>query len=211
MVPPSTHPSGEVLSWSGDGAPAKVSYASIGAAVRKVAAGTLLARHWPGEGGRNAVALALGGALLRAKMSEQAAIEFVELVAAAAGDEEAAERGYTVANTAEKLRSGEAATGFSTLKQALGSASVVLAFKWLQEAGEVEDSPPWESPILFEQMVPPDVPASLLPDPLGAFAKALSDVAETPEALAVLVTLGVVAVPPRADLWWSRFQGGSNI
>lgn len=71
---------------------------------------------------------------------------------------------------------------------------MILAFKWLQEAGEVEDSPAWESPILFEQMSPPDVPASLLPDPLGAFAKALSDVAETPEALAVFVALGVVAV-----------------
>ena len=161
--------------------------------MRRIAAATLLARHWPSEGGRNSAALALGGALLRAGMAEEAASQFVECVADAAGDEEAAERGATVRRTAQKLNHGEATTGFGRLRELIGERVADTAFKWLREAGLVERVVEWEPPVLFEQMTPPDVPASLLPDPLGAFAKALADMAEVPQALTVFTVLGVVA------------------
>ena len=154
MVPPSSHPSGERLTWSESGAPTKLPYAVIGAAVRKVAAGALLARRWPNEGSRNEAALALGGALLRSEMPVDVAIEFVERVADAAGDEEAAERGLTVAATARKLQENAAATGFRKLKEMVGDESALQAFKWLREAGEIRaDTCEWEAPILFEQML----------------------------------------------------------
>ncbi len=166
---------------------------SIHDAVRKIAAGALLARHWPAEGGRNDTALALGGALIRGGMNEDAAAEFVELVAEAANDEEAAERGASVRKTSEKLNKGEAVTGYTRLKEAVGSAPANLAFQWLREAGELVAVSEWESPVLFELLAPPDIPASLLPGPLGTFAQALADMAEVPEALTVFAVLGVVA------------------
>lgn len=193
MVPPSTHPNGESLAWSGALKPSKITLLDLRNVVRKIAAATILAKHWPEEGGRNDAALALGGALLRAGMVAGLASEFVEWVADAANDEEAVERGATVTRTARKMKDGEAATGFARLKEIVGAPVADTAFKWLREACLIERMIEWESPVLFDQMTPPDVPASLLPNPLGAFAKALADMAEVPEALAVFTVLGVVA------------------
>jgi hypothetical protein len=173
--------------------PSNAKLADLRNAVRKIAAATILANHWPGEGGRNDAALALGGALLCAGMPADVASEFVECVADAANDEEAAERGATVHRTARKLQDGQATTGFARLKDAVGAPVADTAFKWLREGGLINVVVAWDPPILFDQMVPPDVPADLLPDPLGAFAKALADMAEVPEALPVFAVLGAVA------------------
>jgi hypothetical protein len=51
----------------------------------------------------------------------------------------------------------------------------------------------WEKPILFDEIETPEIPASLLPDSLGNFAKALALASETPESLSVITILGVIA------------------
>lgn len=65
LFPPSVHPSGEPITWVGDGTPAVVDAASLVLAVARLAGASLLLRHWPGKGIRHDFAMALSGALLR--------------------------------------------------------------------------------------------------------------------------------------------------
>lgn len=51
----------------------------------------------------------------------------------------------------------------------------------------------WEAPLLFGQITPPDIPATLLPGWLGEYVKAVSDNTQTPPGLAVMLSLSVVA------------------
>jgi hypothetical protein len=69
IFPPSTHPSGETVSWVDEFAPepAQVDSKQLLHAVRCLAAATLLVRHYPAEGSRHEFALALSGALARAE------------------------------------------------------------------------------------------------------------------------------------------------
>lgn len=53
---------------------------------------------------------------------------------------------------------------------------------------------PWEPPILFSDCETPDIPAQLLPGIFGEYAKALATATETPEALTVMVILGVLSI-----------------
>lgn len=64
MMPPSIHPSGELVTWESEGPPAQIAYHVLAAAVAKLAAAALLARHWPAKGLRHEATLALAGALL---------------------------------------------------------------------------------------------------------------------------------------------------
>jgi putative DNA primase/helicase len=68
VVPPSTHPEGEQIRFEpgGDGYPANVDAGTLQAAVARVAATSLLIRHWTGEkSGRNQAFIALDGSLAR--------------------------------------------------------------------------------------------------------------------------------------------------
>jgi hypothetical protein len=51
----------------------------------------------------------------------------------------------------------------------------------------------WDEPILFDDFNTPKIPASLLPGIFGEFVKALSVSLETPEALSVMIILGVIS------------------
>ena len=70
IVPPSIHPDGEQIEWDTSGSPPTVSYAELLAAVRRLAAASLLARHWPQRGGRHHAAMALSGLLIRGGWEE---------------------------------------------------------------------------------------------------------------------------------------------
>ncbi len=52
----------------------------------------------------------------------------------------------------------------------------------------------WDNPILFDEIETPELPANLLPQPFNEFATALANATETPEALAVMIILGVIAI-----------------
>ena len=92
IFPGSTHESGEVVAWEERGDPAHVDGADLRQRVEKLAAYTLIARYWPGEGQRHAAALALGGFLSRTGLSPAEVRIVAEAVAKAADDPEFQER-----------------------------------------------------------------------------------------------------------------------
>ena len=98
VFPPSVHPSGESITFDRDGEPAKLEGTKLRGRVAMLAAGGLLARHWPEKGSRNDTALALGGALIEAGWPQEDAAEFIRVIAETAGDEEANHRAQTVDN-----------------------------------------------------------------------------------------------------------------
>jgi hypothetical protein len=79
------------------------------------------------------------------------------------------------------------ATDFNDMHQHLGPEAVKRA---IENAGEPTA---WGEPIPFDEIDTPDIPARLLPENMGKFAEALANATETPEAMAVLTVLGVVA------------------
>lgn len=131
MVPPSGHPSGEMVTWEREGEPALVHGGILAQAVAKVAAAALLARHWPGEGGRHDAAMALGGALAHAGWEEEDAGQFVGAVVSAADDPEEGDRLRAVASSFESIRQQEEVTGLPTLATLLPKRVVDLVVEWL--------------------------------------------------------------------------------
>src|SRR5579884_2809324 len=204
LVPPSTHPSGEAIAWEDpDAAAAVVAAGELRAAVGQLAAATLLARHWPGQGARQETALALAGALLHAGWGEEQTGRFVGLVAGAAGDGESAKRAATSASTARAAGLGRPTTGWPRLAELLGDRVVDKAREWLgvrqpnphnQQNPSAADEPvAWEPPAPIERYPRPDFPAACLPPVLRAFVTALATATQTPAALAALICLAVVA------------------
>jgi hypothetical protein len=122
VAPPSVHESGEAVLWHAFTQPAPVDLAALLTAVRSVAAVTLLARHWPGQGARQDSFLALGGGLLRAGWAKGRVERFIEALAVATQDDEARKRVQTVAQTARKLEQGGKTTGWPRLEALLGPA-----------------------------------------------------------------------------------------
>ena len=55
------------------------------------------------------------------------------------------------------------------------------------------DKDPWEPPIPFEEIETPDFPVDCLPGPLSDFVECLSDSTQTPEEMAGVLSLGVLA------------------
>ena len=93
MVPPSRHASGERVIQEREGIPSRVFGDQLQQGVRRVATAALLVRHYPTRGGRHHAINALVGMLIRGGWWEQEVIEFVTIIARAAGDEEWTERG----------------------------------------------------------------------------------------------------------------------
>ncbi len=139
IVPPSTHPSGEQYEWESSGQPANVDGAELSTAVARIAAAAILAIHWPKKGSRHSASLALAGMLLRGQWSQEAAREFVSMVAAVAGDDEWNERDANIETTAQRLDKGASATGTPTLAELLSMGDKVISKvrAWL-ELGTVE-------------------------------------------------------------------------
>ena len=102
MFPPSTHPdSGETVAWEGAREPSPVGAADLLLAVERVAAAAALGKAWP-AGGRHEAQLALAGALLTAKWTDDEAVVFLRAVCRVAGDEDAEKRAATVRSTRSK-------------------------------------------------------------------------------------------------------------
>lgn len=129
VLPPSTHPSGEQITWDTLGEPATVDAEALRKAVAKAAAAALLARRWP-RGARQYAALALSGWLLRHWLEEDS-YRFVQAVCIAAGDEETPKRLGALENTADNLASDAPTTGRPTLEGLVGREVVALAAEWL--------------------------------------------------------------------------------
>jgi len=110
--------------------PAQVSFGELEKAVRWLAAAVLLACHWK-EGQRHDIALSLSGGLLLAGWAQGEVQRFLRAVMVAAGDGEEADRLRAVEDTAEKIRRGEAVTGWPTLAERIGEKAVRRIREWL--------------------------------------------------------------------------------
>lgn len=195
VVPPSRYTSGDThldLRWESFDTPGKVTGEDLLRAVARVASITLVAEHWPQQGSRHVAALALAGTLLRGGCTIEDAQDFIEGVCVAAGDDEVKDRLAAVASTAERIAAGEMTTGAPTFADLTDEKIVSTIQRWL---GLKQAACPggWDTPILFDQIKTPEIPASLLPGVYGDFAKALADAAEIPEALAVVTVLGTIS------------------
>lgn len=144
VIPPSTHDdTGERIQWEGDQLkPLRVSRVALKRAVRELAAATLLARHWPGEGSRHDASVALAGGLMLSKWKPKPTWRFMLEVARAGGDEEASFRRGDVATTARRILAGRKVQGWPTLAGIIGAEVVDTVREWLElTVEEVEDEP----------------------------------------------------------------------
>ncbi len=130
LVPPSVHPNGELLRWERDGEPAHVDGRELAYAVRRLAACTLLSRHWPGPGRRDELAMAVAGGLIRADWDLEDVDHFIARAAEAAGDEEVRTR-LKARRTARAISDGKHATGWPTVAEILGKAVTDKLTEWL--------------------------------------------------------------------------------
>jgi len=141
MVPPSAHPSGEVVEFWRDGEPANVDAGDLGRAVRWTAAVALLKRHWPQEGGgRHDAFLALAGALAYARWELGDATALVgalyRLLWPNGADLSAAAR--EVESTFQRFDDGHEITGLPHLVKLVAPAVVKSVARWLALRQEPE-------------------------------------------------------------------------
>jgi hypothetical protein len=131
IVPPSIHPSGERVKWAEKGRPKRVAVDELLVRVKRTAAASLLARHWPQKGSRHHFCLALAGMLLREGWDDIEAGEFISLIAQAANDEEWRTRKADVRTTRKRLDESGKATGRARFAE-LVAADVAARFcEWL--------------------------------------------------------------------------------
>lgn len=174
VIPPSLHPDGERLEWSGGrlGDPREIVAEQLQVRVRLVAAASLLTRYWPPSGLRHDATLALAGGLLRSGWSEKNAAYFVTLIAAVVDpDVDRADREAAVASTAERLEQGGETVGWRKLGDFVGDIVVRQVREWLDLTTDEEDDDSGDGPeeirgrvdlgALIEGGVPP--PEWLLP------------------------------------------------
>jgi hypothetical protein len=131
IFPGSVHESGEEISWDSNSNLARVEAKELESAVARLAAATLLARHWPPEGSRQDAALALAGGLIRAEYSDSETAHFIEAICIAAGDEETRSRIETARYTLRKLATGAQTTGWPTLAKIINPRVVDKVREWL--------------------------------------------------------------------------------
>lgn len=162
IMPGSAHEeTGEPIEWASDGKPTLITGADLLAHMNRLATATLLARHWPGAGGRQEAALALAGGLERAGWSNDDTSEFVGLVAGAAGDEEARKRADTAKHTRRRLDNDRHAYGWPHLAKLVGDPVVDKVREWLGLRSQtatgdnshnslISQDAPWPEPLAEE-------------------------------------------------------------
>ncbi len=131
MFPPSRHPSDEMIEWDRDGEPAQVDGGELIGYVSKLAAASLLVRHYPDKGQRHEAALVLGGFLARASWEEGDIAHFVEAIACTAGDPEWKDRVSAARGAVKQLRGGGKLPGTPRMKTLFAPAIVRALTDWL--------------------------------------------------------------------------------
>ena len=186
VFPGSIHEEGEAIEWDEDGSPSDVDGRVLLDCVSKLAAAALLMKHWPGQGNRQKVALALSGGLLRAGWNRPDVDEFLTVITVAAGDEETSKRISTARHTARNLSDQKHVTGWPTLAGEIGRPVVDKVCDWLGISTAEFDWPTLEQ---LPSVVPPmpTLSPELVPAPIRNY---LVDAAE-----GVSIPLEMVACP----------------
>lgn len=134
VVPCSMHPdSNEPIVWDASdiGQPAEVSPDVLFQSVGDLAATVLLARHWPAEGGRHALALSLSGAMARASFPVNRILRIIGNAARLGGDPEVADRERAAKDTVASVSSGKKVTGIPSIKEIIPALVVDRLVEWL--------------------------------------------------------------------------------
>ena len=139
MFPGSVHPSGEKVEWNNDGEPAVIPFEQLKIAVRNVAVGTILLRHWPESGSRHETALRVGGFLARAGMDLESIDRLIEATCTEAGDDEVQDRRTAAAAAFEAHSNGDKVYGFPSMADALGLDAAETIAKFLDYSQEDSD------------------------------------------------------------------------
>ncbi|HEU4711934.1 MAG TPA: phage/plasmid primase, P4 family [Pyrinomonadaceae bacterium] len=133
IFPGSTHQeSGETIRWHQLGEPTRIEASSLLRATQRLAAATVLARHWPQKGSRQDAALALAGGLSRAGWPTQEIANFIEALCEATRDEETMMRIKTASYSWSKFRAGAHVKGWPTLAEHIDDKVVKAVCKWLE-------------------------------------------------------------------------------
>ncbi len=131
MVPPSQHPETlEVLQWRGNRKPTPIETSALKEHVSRLAACSLLARHWPAQGTRDELAMALCGWLLRNGWRTEDTDHLVTNAARVGGDEEWLKRAKAEA-TRLKLDDGAGVTGWPRVAELIPKEVAKQIGEWL--------------------------------------------------------------------------------
>ncbi len=118
VFPPSTHPSGEIITFDTDGDPTPIDKNILEQACRIITVGTIMVENYPEEGMRNDFAMVLSNIALRLLDNDiRQAERFVRRVAELAQDEEVNSRVNVVKHTAQRMKNGEPVVGIPTLEE----------------------------------------------------------------------------------------------
>jgi len=131
-LPPSGHPSGDVLAWTIERDPLRITPEDLYASVRTVAITALLARHWPGSGARHAMVGHLAGFLLQAGLKGLMVETIIRTAATLAGDQDLNDRLTLTRTTIGKFTAGENVTGGPKLTEQIGDELVNRMRAWLK-------------------------------------------------------------------------------
>lgn len=132
VFPPSTHPSGERVSWSSGSveSPTSIAPDDLKRKVGNLAAAALICSYWQ-NGARQDMTLALAGGLLRAGWTSEDVTDSISAICDAAGDKEKSSRLNAIDATAQKHASGNDTTGFPRLSEIIGEPAVSKIMDWL--------------------------------------------------------------------------------
>ena len=148
VVPPSVHETGELIRFEDgfDRDPANVDAPVLQTAVRKIAAASLLARHWPRSGeGRHATMLCLAGVLQRTGWAQEDAVQFCRALYQAVPDHDRNAITRTegeVRDTFRNAAAGRAVTGTPTMQESFDKRVVSRALEWLRAERQTPEPDP---------------------------------------------------------------------
>lgn len=175
VLPPSWHPDTEQYQIENDVDITETQPKLLHKKIHLVAAGALLARKYPKEGGRHDYVHALTGALVRGGWEDKRIIQFVKSVVSASGKEnDVRQRIITIDNTLLHTRKGDHTYGWTTLQAWFDKHTITLLKQWLGMYKTLEMS---SNPLKISRRIKPenfiDKTSSLLE--VGGMVKTISD------------------------------------
>ena len=130
-MPPSLHPSGELIEFSEKASPALADFDELLLCCKLMATAIEISPHWQG-GSRHDLSLAVAGALLRASVSLDSVFNVIKGVCRLTGDAEEQDRLRSIQTTADRILRGEPATGWPKLLEFIGSRICAHIGNWFQ-------------------------------------------------------------------------------
>jgi hypothetical protein len=204
IVPPSVHPSGEVIGWEKNGLPAQIDGVALRDAIARLAVCVLLGKSWPKQpGNRQQLAMAIAGFLLRNNLPEERVVRIISGAAQLGGDEEYGKRIDGVKTTVKALAEGKNVTGGPSVADLLvdGLKVIERIGDWLKLA-KVIQTKSWDPPEPFDDYTGPPFPVNALPNSVKPFVTAQADALQVPPDLiaTLVISAGGAAAAKRCTV-----------